>query len=90
MLGLASMQKSWEGYVFLTAVCRGGGLQAALTAIFPESSDGAAAPVAWLNIPLLPTGYKSLRGKCAAIPCHIQLAARVVMLGGRAGGVHGR
>lgn len=24
-------------------------------------------------------GYKSLRGKCAAIPCHIQLAALVVM-----------
>lgn len=24
-------------------------------------------------------GYKSLRGKCAAIPCHIQLAAPLVM-----------
>ena len=24
-------------------------------------------------------GYKSLRGKCTAIPCHIQLAAPVVM-----------
>lgn len=24
-------------------------------------------------------GYKSLRGKCTAIPCHIQLAALLVM-----------
>lgn len=24
-------------------------------------------------------GYKSLRGKCAAIPCHIQLVAPVMM-----------